>query len=77
MVSQIILLTNWGEPDPLIDFSVEEILDMPTVSEVQSDQPQKVSVTDSDLQIKSDYPAMDSEKPSQKSSKASNSVRSR
>ena len=21
---------DWGEPDPLIDFSVEEILDMPT-----------------------------------------------
>ena len=26
---------QWGEPDPLIDFSVEEILDMPTVCEVQ------------------------------------------
>lgn len=25
---------QWGEPDPLIDFSVEEILDMPTLSEV-------------------------------------------
>lgn len=26
---------EWGEPDPMIDFSVEEILDMPTLSEVQ------------------------------------------
>lgn len=25
---------QWGEPDPLIDFSVEEILDMSTMSEV-------------------------------------------
>ena len=28
---------DWGEPESLIDFSVEEILDMPTVSEVQSE----------------------------------------
>lgn len=39
---------DWGEPDPLIDFSVEEILDMPTVSEVQPDPTPKV--TDSDPQ---------------------------
>ena len=26
---------DWGEPNPLIDFSVEEILDMPTACEVQ------------------------------------------
>lgn len=29
--------SDWGEPDPMIDFSVEEILDMPTACEVQSD----------------------------------------
>ena len=38
---------HWGEPDPLIDFSVEEILDMPTVCDVQPDPTPKV--TDSDL----------------------------
>lgn len=27
--------SDWGEPDPMIDFSVEEILDMPTACEVQ------------------------------------------
>ena len=43
---------QWGEPDPMIDFSVEEILDMPTACEVQSDLTKKVSVTDSDLHQK-------------------------
>lgn len=36
---------EWGEQ---IDFSVEEILDMPTVCEVQSDLAPKGSVADSD-----------------------------
>lgn len=35
---------NWGEQ---IDFSVEEILDMPTMGEVQINPTKKVSVTDS------------------------------
>ena len=40
---------DWGEPDSMEhDFSVEEILDMPTVSEVQPDPTPKV--TDCDLQ---------------------------
>ncbi|MCI6422005.1 MAG: hypothetical protein MR816_08095 [Blautia sp.] len=56
---------DWGEPDPMIDFSVEEILDMPTVCEIQMNPTKKVSVTDSDL----DYPKTDSEQGSQKSSK--------
>ena len=47
---------HWGEPDPLIDFSVEEILDMSTVSEVQPDPTPKV--TDSDLQSEGDKPKM-------------------
>lgn len=39
---------QWGETDSMEhDFSVEEILDMPTVSEVQPDPTPKV--TDSDL----------------------------
>lgn len=32
---------DWGEPDPLIDFSVEEILDIPTMGEVQSEPHKK------------------------------------
>lgn len=52
---------HWGEPDPLIDFSVEEILDIPTVSEVQMNPTQKVSVTDSDLQSEGDNQKIDSE----------------
>lgn len=40
---------DWGEPDPLIDFSVEEILDMPTLSEVQPDLAPKGSIADSVL----------------------------
>ena len=51
---------DWGEQ---IDFSVEEILDMPTVCEVQTEPTKKVSVTDSDLQSEGD-----SEQFSQKSS---------
>ena len=39
---------QWGETDSMEhDFSVEEILDMPTVSEVQMNSTKKV--TDSDL----------------------------
>ncbi|MDY5027143.1 MAG: hypothetical protein SPF19_11610 [Oliverpabstia sp.] len=34
---------DWGEPDPLIDFSVEEMLDMPTMGEVQSDPTSNVT----------------------------------
>ena len=37
---------DWGEQ---IDFSVEEMLDMPTVCEVQSTSCKKGSVADSDL----------------------------
>lgn len=65
---------EWGEPDPMLhDFSVEEILDMPTMGEVQMN-PTKCEVhseptkedklpwkTDSDLQSKGDKPKMDSE----------------
>lgn len=47
---------DWGEPDPLIDFSVEEILDMPT---------------DRVLHSEDGEPKMDSEKRSQNSSNAS------
>ena len=65
---------DWGEPDPMIDFSVEEILDMPTVCEVQMNPTKKGSVADSDLQSEGDKPTMDSEKGSQKSSNPSNSV---
>lgn len=50
---------QWGEPDPLIDFSVEEILDMPT---------------DSDLQSEGGKPKMDSAKRLKISANASNSV---
>ena len=39
---------DWGEQ---IDFSVEEILDMPTLCEVQPDLTKNGSVTDSNLQI--------------------------
>ena len=45
---------DWGEPDPMErDFSLEEILDMPTMGEVQSDltlEKNFTGVTDSDLQ---------------------------
>ena len=51
---------QWGEPDSMEhDFSVEEILDMPTVSEVQPDPTPKV--TDSDLQSEGDNQKIDSE----------------
>lgn len=53
--------SDWGEPDPMIDFSVEEILDMPTVCEVQPDLAKKGSVADSDLHAKGSKPKMDSE----------------
>ena len=46
--------SDWGEPDPMIDFSVEEILDMPTVCKVQPDITKKGSVADSDLQSEGD-----------------------
>ena len=49
---------DWGEQ---IDFSVEEMLDMPTVCEVQMNPTKKGSVTDSDLQSEGDNPKMDSE----------------
>ena len=49
---------DWGEQ---IDFSVEEILDMPTVCEVQSTSCKKGSVADSDLQSEGDCPKVDSE----------------
>lgn len=62
---------HWGEPDPLIDFSVEEMLDMPTVSEIQINPTQKMSVTDSDLQNEGDNQKIDSEKRSQISSNPS------
>ena len=63
--------SDWGEPDPMIDFSVEEMLDMPTVCEVQPPLAKKGSVADSDLQSEVDKPTMDSEKGSQKSSNPS------
>ena len=49
---------DWGEQ---IDFSVEEILDMPTVCEVQMNPTKKGSVADSDLHGEVDKPTMDSE----------------
>ena len=71
---------DWGEQ---IDFSVEEILDMPTVCEVQMNPTKKGSVADSDLQSEGDKPVeklpwetdcpkVDSEQGSQKSSKVDN-----
>lgn len=65
---------DWGEPDPMIDFSVEEILDMPTVCEVQPDITKKGSVANGVLCSEGDNPKIDSEKGSQKSSNPSNSV---
>ena len=49
---------DWGEQ---IDFSVEEMLDMPTVCEVQMNPTKKGSVADSDLHAKGSKPKMDSE----------------
>ena len=49
---------DWGEQ---IDFSVEEILDMPTVCEVQSTSYKKGSVANSVLHGEVDKPKMDSE----------------
>ena len=49
---------EWGEQ---IDFSVEEMLDMPTVCEVQMNPTKKGSVADSDLHSEGDKPKMDSE----------------
>ena len=49
---------DWGEQ---IDFSVEEMLDMPTVCEVQPHLAKKGSVANSDLQSEVDKPTMDSE----------------
>ena len=60
---------DWGEQ---IDFSVEEILDMPTVCEVQPHLAKKGSVANRDLHSEVDKPTMDSEKGSQKSSNPSN-----
>ena len=60
---------DWGEQ---IDFSVEEMLDMPTVCEVQMNPTKKGSVAYSDLQNEVDKPKMDSEQGSQKSSKVDN-----
>ena len=60
---------EWGEQ---IDFSVEEILDMPTMGEVQSHLAKKGAVTDSDLHGEVDKPKMDSEQGSQNSSKVDN-----
>lgn len=62
---------EWGEPDPLIDFSVEEMLDMSTMGEVQRCLCHKhltPKETDSDLQSEVEKPEMDSQKGSQKSS---------
>lgn len=59
---------EWGEQ---IDFSVEEMLDMPTVCEVQMNPTKKVSVTDSDLHSEGDNQKMDSQKNLQKSSNPS------
>lgn len=50
---------DWGEQ---IDFSVEEMLDMPTACEVQMNLTKKGSVANSDLQSESDNPTMDSER---------------
>lgn len=55
---------DWGEQ---IDFSVEEILDMPTVFEVQMNPTKKGSVTDSDLHSEGDNPKMESEQGLQNS----------
>lgn len=59
---------DWGETDPMLhDFSVEEMLDMPTISEVKwsvadSDPKEKLPwVTDSDLQSEGNNPKIDSE----------------
>ena len=49
---------DWGEQ---IDFSVEEMLDMPTVCEVQSHISKKGSVANSVLHSEVDKPKMDSE----------------
>ena len=49
---------DWGEQ---IDFSVEEILDMPTVCEVQMNPTKKGSVANSVLHGEVDKPTMDSE----------------
>ena len=49
---------DWGEQ---IDFSVEEMLDMPTVCEVQPHLAKKGSVANSDLHGEVDKPTMDSE----------------
>ena len=49
---------DWGEQ---IDFSVEEMLDMPTVCEVQPHLAKKGSVANSDLHSEVDKPTMDSE----------------
>lgn len=56
---------DWGEQ---IDFSVEKILDMPTVCEVQMNPTKKGSVTDSDLHSEGDNPKMESEQGLQNSS---------
>ena len=53
--------SDWGEPDPMIDFSVEEMLDMPTVCEVQMNPTKKGSVADSVLHSESDNQKMDSD----------------
>ena len=60
---------DWGEQ---IDFSVEEMLDMPTVCEVQPHLAKKGSVANRVLHSEVDKPTMDSEKGSQKSSNPSN-----
>lgn len=63
---------QWGETDSMEhDFFVEEMLDMPTVSEIQINPTQKMSVTDSDLQNEGDNQKIDSEKRSQISSNPS------
>lgn len=49
---------QWGEQ---IDFSLEEILDMPTACEVQSDLTKKGSVADSNLHSEVDNSKMDNE----------------
>lgn len=52
---------DWGEPDLMIDFSVEEMLDMPNVCEVQPHLTKKGSVANSDLQSEGDNPKIDSD----------------
>ena len=49
---------DWGEQ---IDFSVEEILDMPTVCEVQMNPTKKGSVADSDLDSEGDKTVLSEE----------------